>query len=117
MNMVRCMLSEKKIPKAFWPEAVNWTTYVLNRSPTLVVKNQRPEKAWSGCKPSVEHFRVFGCVAHVHIPDVRRTKLDAKSFTCVLLGVSEKSKAYRLYDPVAKKVVISRDVVFDEDKS
>ncbi|CAL9005605.1 unnamed protein product, partial [Prunus brigantina] len=45
------------------------------------------------------------------------TKLDAKSFTCVLLGVSEESKAYRLYDPVAKKVVISRDVVFEEDKS
>ena len=27
----------------------------------------------------------------------RRTKLDDKSFSCVLLGVSE-SKAYRLYD-------------------
>ncbi|CAL5432597.1 unnamed protein product [Camellia sinensis] len=117
MNMVRCMLFEKRIPKTLWPEAVNWTTYVLNRSPTLVVKNQTPEEAWSGSKPSVEHFRVFGCVAHVHIPDVRRTKLDAKSFTCVLLGVSEESKAYRLYEPVAKKVVISRDVVFEEDKS
>ena len=35
----------------------------------------------------------------------------------MLLGVSEESKAYRLYDPVAKKVVISRDVVFEEDKS
>lgn len=23
MNMVRCMLSEKGIPKSFWPEAVN----------------------------------------------------------------------------------------------
>ncbi|CAL5371264.1 unnamed protein product [Camellia sinensis] len=117
MNMVQCMLSEKRIPKTLWPEVVNWTTYVLNQSPTLVVKNQTPEEAWSGSKPSVEHFRVFGCVAHVHIPDVRRTKLDAKSFTCVLLGVSEESKAYRLYDPIAKKVVISRDVVFEEDKS
>lgn len=83
----------------------------------MVVKNQTLEEAWSGSKPSVEHFRVFRCVAHVHIPDVKRTKLDAKSFTCVLLGVIEESKAYKLYDPVAKKVVISRDVVFEDDKS
>lgn len=83
----------------------------------MVVRNQTPEQAWSGIKPSVEHFRVFGCVAHVHIPDVKRTKLDAKSSLCVLLGICEKTKAYRLYDPVAKKIVISRDVVFEEDKS
>ena len=27
MNMVRAMLSEKKIPKTFWVEAVNWSNY------------------------------------------------------------------------------------------
>ena len=109
MNMVRCMLSEKKIPKSFWPAAVNWMVHVLNRSPTLIVKNLTPEEAWSGIKPSVEHFRVFGCVSHVHIPDAKRTKLEDKSFSCVLLGVSEESKAYRLYDPVSKRIVVSRE--------
>lgn len=59
MNMVRSMLSEKKLPKTFWPEAVNWTVHVLNRSPTLAVKNKTPEEAWSGYKRSVEYFRVF----------------------------------------------------------
>nr|KYP62895.1 Retrovirus-related Pol polyprotein from transposon TNT 1-94 [Cajanus cajan] len=88
MNMVRCMLSEKKVPKIFWPKAVNWTTYVLNRSPTLAVKNVTPEEAWSGSKPSVEHFRIFGCMAHVHIPNVKITKLQDKSFSCVFFGVS-----------------------------
>lgn len=116
MNMVRSMLSEKEVPKEFWPEAVNWSIYVLNRSPTLAVKDVTPEEAWSGIKPSVNHFRVFGCVAHVHVPDSRRTKLDSKSFRCVLLGVSEESKAYRLYDPISKKIVISRDIVCAEDE-
>ena len=37
MNMVRSMISEKKLPKTFWLEAVNWTVHILNRSPTLVV--------------------------------------------------------------------------------
>jgi len=94
MNMVRSMISAKKFPKSFWPEAVNWTVHVLNRSPTLPVKNKTPEEAWSGVKPSVEHFKVFGCIAHVHVHDSNRTKLDDKSLNCVLLGVSEESKAY-----------------------
>jgi glycerol-3-phosphate dehydrogenase len=103
MNMVRSIISDKKIPKSFWLEAVNWIVHVLNRSPTLAVKNMTPEEAWSGIKPLVEHFRVFGCVSHVHVPDVKRTKLEDKSFSCVLLGVSKESKAYRLYDPISKK--------------
>lgn len=116
MNLVRSVLSEKKFPKNFWPEAVNWIIYVLNRSPTIAVTNVTPEEAWSGVKPSVEHFRVFGCVAHVHVPEARRTKLENKSFECVLLGVSDESKGYRLYDPISKRVVTSRDVVFEEDR-
>lgn len=117
MNMVRSMLTEKKLPRTFWPEAVNWTIHVLNRSPTLAVRNMTPEEAWSGSKPSVEHFRVFGCLAHVHVPDSKRIKLDDKSMKCILLGVSEESKAYRLFNPVSKKIVISRDVIFEEDKA
>ena len=36
MNMVRCMLTDKNVPKEFWPEAVNWAVHLLNRCPTLV---------------------------------------------------------------------------------
>lgn len=32
------------------------------------------------------------------------------------LGISEESKAYKLYDPVNKKIIVSRDVVFEEFK-
>ncbi|KAM1200156.1 hypothetical protein ACFX2J_016448 [Malus domestica] len=116
MNMVRSMLSDKKLPKMFWPEAVNWTIYVLNRCPTSSVKDITPQEAWSEVKPSVEHFRVFGSLAHVHVPDVKRGILDDKSFPCILLGVSEESKGYRLFDPIAKKIVVSRDVIFEEEK-
>jgi hypothetical protein len=115
--MVRSMLTGRSVPKVFWPEAVKWATYVLNRSPTLSVKDSTPEEAWCGSKPSVHHFKVFGCVAYVHVPDAQRKKLDAKSIKCVHLGVSEESKAYRLFDPVNKKIIVSRDVVFEEGVS
>ncbi|KAL8106255.1 hypothetical protein AgCh_029879 [Apium graveolens] len=117
MNLVRSMLSEKNMPKRFWAEAVQWAVYVLNRSPTLAVKEMTPEEAWSGDKPSVERFRVFGCIGHVHVPDARRTKLDNKSTRYVLLGISDEFKGYRLYDPNAKRIVTSRDVVFEEENT
>ncbi|CAJ2647282.1 unnamed protein product [Trifolium pratense] len=116
MNMVRCMLNDKKVPKKFWPESVKWAVYVLNRSPTLSVKDVTPEEAWSSMKPSVKHFKIFGCLAFVHVPDAQRKKLDNKSTKCIHLGVSEESKAYKLYNPIDRKIIISRDVVFDESK-
>ena len=116
MNMVRSMLSDKNIPKTFWPEAMNWTIYVLNKCPTLAVRDVTPKEAWSGVKPSVDHFRVFGCIAHVYVPEERMTKLDNRSITCVLLGFSEESKGYKLFDPVAKRVVVRRNVIFEEEK-
>lgn len=115
MNMVRCLLSEKQMPKSFWPDAARWTAHVLNRSFTKAVKDVVPEERWTGIKPKVDYFRIFGSVAHVHIPVQKRIKLDDRSHRCILLGVSEESKAYRLYDPVTKKLVVSRDVIFEED--
>jgi len=92
-----------------------WAIHVLNRSPTLAVKDITPEKAWSGIKPSVSYFRTFGCIGYVYIHNQQRRKLDDKSTKCVLLGVSEESKVYKLYDPVKKKILISRDVKFQGD--
>ncbi|MCI50978.1 retrovirus-related pol polyprotein from transposon tnt 1-94, partial [Trifolium medium] len=83
------MLAGKGVPKRFWPEAVLWATYVLNRSPTLSVKDVTPEEAWSKMKPSIHYFRVFGCLAYAHIEDVQRKKLVPKSVKCVHLGISE----------------------------
>ena len=89
------------------PKVVKWTLHVLNRSLTLVVKNKTSEEAWSGVKPSVKYFRVFWCISHVHVPDSRTKMLDDESLACDLLGVSEESKTYRLYDPVSQRIIIS----------
>ena len=117
LNMVRSMLAGGSIPKNFWPEAVNWSVHILNRSPTFVVQDMTPAETWSGRKPVVNHFKIFGCIAYAHIPDEKRRKLDFKGEKCIFLGVSDQSKAYKLYNPITKRIVISRDVVFDETKT
>ncbi|KAK3012760.1 hypothetical protein RJ639_008108 [Escallonia herrerae] len=57
------------------------------------------------------------CIAYAHVPDEKRKKLDDKSEKCVFLGVSEVSKAYKLFNPLTKKIVTGRDVVFEEEST
>ena len=76
-------MTRGRIPKSFWPEAVNWSIHILNRSPTFAIQNMTPEEAWSGRKPAVDHFKIFGCIAYAHIPDEKRKKLDDKGERCL----------------------------------
>ncbi|XP_014511418.1 uncharacterized protein LOC106770105 [Vigna radiata var. radiata] len=122
LNMLACKgmvglpTLEFQVPKMFWPDAVKWCVHIQNWSPTAAVENKTPEEAWNRVKPVVEYFKIFGCLAHVHIPNQKWTKLDDKSRPFIFLGVSDKSKAWKLYDPISKSTIISRDMVFAEEK-
>lgn len=89
--------------------------YLINRSPTQVVHNKTPFEAWHGVKLAVSHHRVFGCIAFALIPSYKLHKLDEKFKKCLFIGYYPESKAYKLYNPLLCKVIISRDVVFYED--
>nr|CAD1817932.1 unnamed protein product [Ananas comosus var. bracteatus] len=107
--------NEKPLPKSFWAEAVACATYLINRSPTKSLKNMTPEEGWSGYKPGVKHLKIFGCIAYAQIPKEKRKKLDDRGEKCIFTGYSEHSKAYKLYNPITNKVIISKDVIFDEN--
>ena len=51
---------------------------------------------------------------HCHVANDERRKLDSKSRKCIFLGYSDNQKGYRLYDLERKRIVNSRDVVFNE---
>ncbi|KAI9160671.1 hypothetical protein LWI28_010527 [Acer negundo] len=57
------------------------------RSPTFSVRNTTREKAWSGRKPAIDHFRIYGFIAYAHVLDEKRKKLDDKDQNCVFLGL------------------------------
>lgn len=66
--------------------------------------------AYKAGKPVVSHLKVFYRVAYTHVPYQRRTKLDNKSKKYVFIGYDEKTKAFKLFNPIDKKVIVSRDV-------
>jgi hypothetical protein len=39
-------------------------------------------------KPDVSHLGVFGCIAHMHVLDEKRSKLDLKAKQCIFTGYS-----------------------------
>lgn len=81
------------------------------------MKDKTPLETWSEVKPDVTNLRVFGSVVYTHDPKELRKKLDDKSEKCIFVGYSDASKAYKLYNPITKKTIVSRDVKFIEDKS
>lgn len=60
----------------------------------------------------VNYFSVFECVGHVRVPDARRSKLECKCVSYILLGVNSELKGYKMFDPISKKIIVSRNVVF-----
>lgn len=114
-DRIRCMLSDANLDKQFWAEAAVTAGYLINRVPTRGLK-ETPEERWSKVKPDLSHLRVFGCLAMVQVPNRKRKKVDMKSTECIHMGYSSQSKAWRLYNPATKKIVISHSVTFFEDK-
>ena len=60
-------------------------------------------------------MRVFRSIGYTHILDQERSKLDHKSKRYIFIGYDSSSKGYKLYNPNSSKIVISRDVEFDEE--
>ena len=115
MEMARCMLHEKNLPKVFWAEAANTAVFLQNRLPTKLLAEKTPFEVWYNYKPSLSFLKVFGSTCFVHIPQIKRDKLDKKAMQGIFVGYSTISKAYKVYLPQTQKITITRDVQFHED--
>ena len=103
--MANCMLQSKGLSLCFSAEAINCNNYIVNHTPTKVLKNITPEEAWSSIKPDVSYFRVFGSEAWVHILDEKHKALKPKSEKCIFVGYFEDVKGYRLLQPNYKGII------------
>jgi hypothetical protein len=66
-----------------------------------------------GRKPSVSHFRPFGCKCFV-LKFGNLDKFESRSFNGILLGYTPHGRSYRVYNVETNTVVELCDVTFDE---
>ncbi|GKC54691.1 retrovirus-related pol polyprotein from transposon TNT 1-94 [Tanacetum coccineum] len=112
--MSRTMLNEQSIPQKFWCNAVDTSTYIINRVSIRRILGKTPYELLRGRKPNLNYFRVFGSKCFILNTKDYLTKFDPKSYEGVFLGYSQNSKAYIILNKQTMKVEESLNVTFDE---
>lgn len=120
MNSVRSMLHHNKLDDKLWGEALNTAIYLLNRVPNTHTKEVTPYERYFKRKPRVSHLKVLRCIAYMKAQEKKRSgyqrKLEPRAQAFIMVGY-ERDFTYRVYDPSTDKVIVSREVLFDETKT
>jgi hypothetical protein len=61
VEMARMTLDEHRTPRRFWVDAINTACYISNQIFLRLILHLTPFELRFGHKPSVSHFRSFGC--------------------------------------------------------
>ena len=119
VDKARTLLIQANLPLNLWGFSVMTAVHLLNRLPSRTLQFQSPISLLEKYFPNTRlktglPVKIFGCVAYVHNPAHKTNKWSAKAFKCVFLGYSSTQKGYKLYHPITRKYLVSKDVIFDE---
>lgn len=114
IDITRRMLKAKQVPNLLWGEVINHATYIINQILIKEVKEERPYQLYYKQKPNIKHIRVFRCVGYAKTVGTKLRKLDDHSRKPIHLASEPRMKAYQLYDPICRKIIVSQDMIFDE---
>ena len=114
-NDATAMMVAAGLDKTYWQYADACATYIRNRVPTASNRDKAsPHELLFNERPTLTHLKVFGCPAFARIPDQFRSKFDARAIPTLFVGYPSDSVGYLCFDPIRRREVRSRDVVFDE---
>ncbi|UYV82191.1 hypothetical protein LAZ67_21001303 [Cordylochernes scorpioides] len=116
VETARTLLIDSRLPMPFWAEAVATAAYVKNCTSHKSLRHATPMEKWKGKKPSIRHFRIFGCLVYWPTNKRRRNKFSPKSQKGVFIGYSLSRKAHRVYNIFTGKIEEVRSVKFKENK-
>ena len=91
-----------------------YIVYLINRGISTPFGYGILEEAWTGKKVCYSFLKTFGCEEFSHIDFENRTKLEAKSKKCVFVRYGINEFVYRHWDFKNHKIVIRKDVIFNE---
>ncbi|KAE8258539.1 hypothetical protein A4X13_0g1619 [Tilletia indica] len=118
---MRAMLRAARLPLGFWPYAVQYAAYVLNRTPSNTLRGQLPQEVWSGKPAKLDAIRTFGslCWTLIYPKQRQEGKLSARGLRGIFLGIGEDRRAWLVFCPSSPSNSLrwSRSVVFDESRT
>jgi hypothetical protein len=85
MEKSRSMLSGVELGQELWVEVVGTAFYLVNRSPSSMLVDKNLHEVWTDKKHSLDHLKVFGWDAYVHVPKENGNKLDNKVEKCIFI--------------------------------
>jgi hypothetical protein len=112
LNVARALRFQANLPIEFWGECVLTAGYLINRTPTPILKGKTPYEVIFGHTPIYNHIKTFGCLCFASKIPRDRNKFAARSRKCIFVGYPHGKKGWRLYDIETRDFFISRDVVF-----
>ena len=95
--------------------------HLINRLSSRILGMKSPLELLEEKYPEVKLktgllVKLFGCIGYVYSPAHRTDKWSTKGLKCVFVGYLTTQKGYKLYHPITKKYIVSKDVVFDENQ-
>ena len=112
----RALLHAAGAPPILWAEAVNYAAIIHNHRTRKALGDKSPFTVLHNAATDSSKLRVWGCDAHVMVYESKQSKLGARTWKGMFTGISEQQNAWRIYDAINNKMVVTRDVVFNEQQ-
>ena len=94
MGATREMLHDQGLLLHLWEEACNTMVFVQNRSPHQILGMSTPKEAFTGKKPDVSYFNIFGSYFYVHLTKYVRKKLEPTNQIGIFVGYTNTPHNY-----------------------
>ena len=86
VGAAQAMLHDQGLPMHLSKEACNTMIHAQNRCPHRVIGMSTPKEDFTGKKPDVSHFNIFGSYVYVHVTKDNKKKLELTTEVGIFVG-------------------------------